>query len=103
MQHGTAPGAHILFASARSCSNTDLENSPRNVVDHHLANVVTNYVLVGLPVPDYPAFSPRATAVGGTTLQVGSAGRRLGEFGWSTASERRRSRLPASARDGRLA
>jgi subtilase family serine protease len=40
---------------------------------------------VGIAVPDYPASSPWITAVGGTSLQVGSAGQRLGELGWSTA------------------
>jgi subtilase family serine protease len=40
---------------------------------------------LGISVPDYPASSPWITAVGGTTLQVGSAGQRLGELGWSSA------------------
>jgi subtilase family serine protease len=43
------------------------------------------FTTVGLNSPDYPASSPYSTAVGGTTLQIGSAGQRLGEFGWSTA------------------
>jgi subtilase family serine protease len=43
------------------------------------------FTTVGLPVPDYPPSSPWATAVGGSTLQIGAAGQRLGEFGWSTA------------------
>jgi subtilase family serine protease len=44
-----------------------------------------NGVYFGTAVPDYPASSPWATAVGGTTLQVGSANQRIGEYGWSTA------------------
>jgi subtilase family serine protease len=43
------------------------------------------YTTVGQVSPDYPASSPYATAVGGTTLQIGSNGQRIGEFGWSTA------------------
>jgi subtilase family serine protease len=39
----------------------------------------------GVPVADYPAASPYVTAVGGTSLQIGSKGQRTGEFGWSTA------------------
>ena len=43
------------------------------------------FTLFGVPVTDYPAISPWATAVGGTTLAIGSAGQRLAEYGWSTA------------------
>jgi subtilase family serine protease len=43
------------------------------------------FTTIGQVAADYPASSPYATAVGGTTLQVGRAGQRLGEFGWSTA------------------
>jgi len=42
------------------------------------------FTTVGAVAADYPASSPYATAVGGTTLQIGSAGQRIGEFGWST-------------------
>jgi len=126
--HNTAPGAKILFAGARNCTTQALNHSLRNIVDHHLAQVITNsygdtagdlldsagvrqstdnillmadgtgvsvlfssgdggdeYTSVGQVSPDYPASSPYATAVGGTTLQIGNAGQRLGEFGWSTA------------------
>jgi subtilase family serine protease len=38
----------------------------------------------GLTTPDYPPSSPYVTAVGGTSLQVGSTGARIGELGWST-------------------
>ena len=43
------------------------------------------FTTLGQVVADYPPSSPWATAVGGTTLQVGADGQRLGEFGWSTA------------------
>lgn len=43
------------------------------------------YTTLGQVAADYPASSPYATAVGGTTLQVGRNGQRLGEYGWSTA------------------
>lgn len=44
-----------------------------------------DFVDFGEAVADYPPSSPWATAVGGTTLQLGSNGQRIGEFGWSTA------------------
>lgn len=44
-----------------------------------------DYTTFGIPVSDYPASSPFATAVGGTSLQIGANGQRTGEFGWSTA------------------
>jgi subtilase family serine protease len=43
------------------------------------------FTTVGQVAADYPASSPWATAVGGTTLQIGSHGQRVGEDGWSTA------------------
>jgi subtilase family serine protease len=43
------------------------------------------FTSLGEAYADYPASSPWATAVGGTTLQIGSNGQRTGEFGWSTA------------------
>jgi subtilase family serine protease len=126
--HDMAPGAHILYAGAQSCTTADLNAALRQVVDGHLADVVTNsygdnagdlldsassrqstdqilemaagtgisvlfssgdngdeYTTVGQVAADYPASSPYATAVGGTTLQIGSSNQRLGEYGWSTA------------------
>src|SRR6185437_15289471 len=44
-----------------------------------------DFSTLGVAVGNYPAISPWATAVGGTTLQIGADGQRLGEFGWSTA------------------
>jgi subtilase family serine protease len=43
-----------------------------------------NYDQIGTASPDYPASSPWATAIGGTSLEIGSAGQRLAEYGWST-------------------
>ncbi len=43
------------------------------------------YINFGTDIADYPPSSPYQTAVGGTSLQVGSAGQRLGELGWSTS------------------
>ncbi|HTZ85422.1 MAG TPA: S53 family peptidase [Solirubrobacteraceae bacterium] len=40
---------------------------------------------LGASVADYPSSSPYQTAVGGTSLQVGQVGSRLGELGWSTS------------------
>ena len=42
------------------------------------------FTTLGLTSADYPASSPWATAVGGTTLEVGATGHRTGETGWST-------------------
>ena len=44
-----------------------------------------NYPLVGTTSPTFPASSPYATGIGGTTLAIGSDGSRAGEYGWSTA------------------
>lgn len=44
-----------------------------------------NFHNLGITAPDYPPSSPYATAVGGTSLQVGAAGARIGETGWSTS------------------
>jgi subtilase family serine protease len=46
-----------------------------------------NFADFGLNVPDYPPTSPYVTAVGGTSLEIGSGGTRLGEVGWSTAKQ----------------
>jgi subtilase family serine protease len=43
-----------------------------------------DFTSVGFTTPDYPASSPWVSAVGGTTLEIGAAGRRLDEDGWST-------------------
>lgn len=43
-----------------------------------------DFTVLGISTPDYPPSSPFVTAVGGTSLQIGSAGQRLGELGWST-------------------
>jgi len=43
-----------------------------------------NFDLVGFSAPDYPPSSPFVTGVGGTTLQIGSGGQRIGELGWNT-------------------
>lgn len=43
-----------------------------------------NFYLTGFSSPDYPSDSPFVTAVGGTTLEVGADGSRVGELGWDT-------------------
>jgi subtilase family serine protease len=125
--HATAPGANILYVGAKNCVN-GLYDSVQEVVDGHLADVITNswgddggdvldsagsrrgfdnillmaggtgigvqfssgdegdnFSDLGLVVADYPAGSPYATSVGGTSLQVSSAATRAGEVGWSTS------------------
>ncbi len=125
--HATAPGANILYVGAKNCG-TGLYKSVQQVVDGHLAEVITDswsedggdlfeapgsrrsfdnvllmaagtgigvqfssgdegdeYINFGVNVGDYPTTNPYVTAVGGTSLQVGAAGQRLGELGWSTS------------------
>lgn len=124
--HAMAPGAHIVYVAAPNCT-AGLMTADAEVVDNHLANVVTNswgytggdllvpaatrapfdaiflmadgtgisvlfssgddgdnFPVLGVTSPDYPASSPYLTGVGGTSLKVGKAGRRIGELGWST-------------------
>jgi subtilase family serine protease len=125
--HSMATGAHILYAGAKSCLNTDLFNADQYVIDNRLADVVTNswgdpagdvldestyraafddlfqlagstgmtvmfssgddgdnFAVTGISAASYPAVSPYVTGVGGTSLQIGSNGQRIGELGWST-------------------
>ena len=42
----------------------------------------------GQASPEYPASSPYATAIGGTSLEVGAQNQRLAEYGWSTGISR---------------
>ncbi len=126
--HDIAPGANILVAAAKNCYD-GLNMMLRRIIDHHLANVISNsygddggdvldsaddraatdeilmmaaatgvtvsfssgddgdeYTTIGQVAADYPASSPWATAVGGTTLEIGASGQRTGEYGWSTAN-----------------
>lgn len=125
--HATAPGANILYMGAKNCLN-GLYDSVQQVVDGHLADIITNswgddggdlldspgsrrsfddillmagatgigvqfssgdegdeFTTLGMTVADYPSSSPYATAVGGTSLQVGKRNARVGELGWSTS------------------
>jgi subtilase family serine protease len=43
-----------------------------------------NFYLLGFSSANYPSSSPFVTAVGGTTLEVGANGQRIGEVGWDT-------------------
>jgi len=43
-----------------------------------------NYTLTGIVAPTYPADSPWATGVGGTTTAINDRNQRTGEWGWST-------------------
>jgi subtilase family serine protease len=125
--HSTAPNAHILYYGATSCFDTDLFAAEQNVIDNHLADVVSNswadtggdllvdaaektafddlfmlagttgmtiqfssgddgdnFYLFGFSSANYPSESPFVTAVGGTSLQIGSNGQRISELGWDT-------------------
>jgi subtilase family serine protease len=63
LQMGAATGVSVMFSTGDDGDNGDI---------------------FGTAVPNYPSSSPWATAVGGTTLEVGSANQRIGEYGWST-------------------
>jgi subtilase family serine protease len=125
--HATAPGAKILYVGAKNCE-TALYESVQQVVDGHLADIITDswgdnggdvldsagsrhafdnillmaigtgigvqfssgdegdeFANLGVDVADYPSSSPYQTSVGGTSLQAGQSGERLGELGWSTS------------------
>ena len=43
-----------------------------------------NFIVSGKQLPSFPGTSPYATAVGGTSVEIGAQNNRLGEVGWST-------------------
>ena len=125
--HAMAPGAKVLYIGGKNCT-VSLYNAVEEVVDGHLANIVTNswsngpeeeeaetaesreafnhvllmaagtgvgvqfssgdegdnYIVSGKQLPSFPGTSPYATAVGGTSVEIGAQNNRLGEVGWST-------------------
>jgi subtilase family serine protease len=42
MAHGLAPDANVVYVGANSCTDQDLLDALSDIVDHHLANVVSN-------------------------------------------------------------
>ena len=42
MAHGLAPDANIVYVGANSCEDTDLDAALTNIVDNHLADIVSN-------------------------------------------------------------
>ncbi|GAA1954881.1 S53 family peptidase [Kitasatospora viridis] len=42
MVHGLAPDANVVYVGANSCEDQDLTAALTNIVDHHLADVVSN-------------------------------------------------------------
>jgi subtilase family serine protease len=125
--HAMAPGAKVLYIGGKNCT-VSLYNAVEEVVDGHLADIVTNswsngpeeeeaetadsreafnhvllmaagtgvgvqfssgdegdnFIVSGTQQPSFPGTSPYATAIGGTSLEVGAQNNRLGEVGWST-------------------
>ncbi len=125
--HAMAPGARVLYVGGKNCT-VDLYNAVEQVVDGHLANIVTdswsngpeeeaaetvqsreafnhvllmaagtgvgvqfssgdegdNFIVSGKQQPSFPGTSPYATAIGGTSVEIGAQNNRLGEVGWST-------------------
>jgi subtilase family serine protease len=125
--HAMAPGAKVLYVGGRNCT-VSLYNAVQEVVDGHLADIVTNswsngpeeeegeteesreafnnvllmaagtgvgvqfssgdegdnFIVSGEQLPSFPGTSPYATAVGGTSVEIGAQNNRLGETGWST-------------------
>jgi subtilase family serine protease len=43
-----------------------------------------NFIVSGRQQPSFPGTSPWATAIGGTSVEIGAQNNRLGEVGWST-------------------
>jgi subtilase family serine protease len=125
--HAMAPGAKILYVGGKNCT-VSLYNAVQEVVDGHLADIVTNswsngpeeeeaetsqsreafnhvllmaagtgvgvqfssgdegdnFIVSEHQLPSFPGTSPYATAVGGTSVEIGAQNNRLGEVGWST-------------------
>jgi subtilase family serine protease len=125
--HAMAPGARVLYVGGKNCT-VSLYNAVQEVVDGHLANIVTNswsngpeeeeaetaqsreafnhvllmaagtgvgvqfssgdegdnFIVSGSQQPSFPGTSPYATAVGGTSVEIGAQNNRLDEVGWST-------------------
>ena len=115
--HAIAPGARILLVEANSADDSDLyravdyarsqpgvttvsmswgrrEFSGEASYDSHFqtpsghagVTFVASSGDYGAP-PSYPAISPNVLAVGGTKLQLDTAGNYLGETGWSRGSD----------------
>lgn len=42
MAHGLAPDANVVYVGANSCQDTDLLSAISNIVDNHLADVISN-------------------------------------------------------------
>lgn len=125
--HSTAPGATILFVGAKNCEDA-LNDADEQIVDEHLASIITNswgelgedvitpnaseeafnnvllmaagtgvgvqfsagdqgdeYNILGFDAVGFPATSPYATGVGGTSLEISKSGARVAEYGWSTS------------------
>jgi subtilase family serine protease len=125
--HAMAPGAKVLYVGGKNCT-VSLYNAVQEVVDGHLADIVTNswsngpeeeeaetdesreafnhvllmaagtgvgvqfssgdegdnFIVSGEQLPSFPGTSPYATAIGGTSVEIGAQNNRLGETGWST-------------------
>jgi subtilase family serine protease len=125
--HAMAPGAKVLYVGGRNCT-VSLYNAVQEVVDGHLADIVTNswsngpeeeageteesreafnhvllmaagtgvgvqfssgdegdnFIVSGKAQPSFPGTSPWATAIGGTSIEIGAQDNRLDEVGWST-------------------
>jgi subtilase family serine protease len=125
--HAMAPGAKVLYVGGKNCT-VSLYNAVQEVVDGHLANIISdswsngpeeeegettesreafnhvllmaagtgvgvqfssgdegdNFIVSGKQQPSFPGTSPYATAVGGTSVEIGAQNNRLGEVGWST-------------------
>ncbi len=125
--HAMAPGARVLYVGGKNCT-VSLYNAVQEVVDGHLANIVSdswsngpeeeegetdasreafnhvllmaagtgvgvqfssgdegdNFIVSGSQQPSFPGTSPYATAIGGTSVEIGAQDNRLGEVGWST-------------------
>ena len=125
--HAMAPGAKVLYVGGKNCT-VSLYNADEEVIDGHLASIITNswsngpeeeeaetaesreafnhvllmaagtgvgvqfssgdegdnFIVSGSQQPSFPGTSPYATAIGGTSVEIGAQNNRLGEVGWST-------------------
>jgi subtilase family serine protease len=70
--HGMAPGANITYVAGASCQDNDLNDAVQQIVDHHLADIVTNsYGDIGEDLPADDINANHATFVQAALAGIG--------------------------------
>jgi subtilase family serine protease len=83
---GDVLGDLLVDASSKTAFDNTFELADATGVSilYSSGDAGDNFADFGIAAPDYPPSSPLVTAVGGTSLEVGATGNRVGEVGWST-------------------